>query len=167
MFTHEGQAMGNLTRITKYLGVLLVLAIVLPANMAMATHDDLYKTVDGLAVYLGVVPAEIVKGHLPGHAEQTMHGGVPSVGREYHVVAAVFDAASKARISDAAVTAQVSGLALAGSKKRLEPMDIANTITYGGFFALPGRDLYTIRLEILRPGSEKPVVVEFQYDKRE
>jgi hypothetical protein len=153
--------MGKFLRVRRYLGVVVFCAAMLPAVVATAAHDDLYKTVDGLAVYLGVVPAEIVKGHLAGHPEQTMHGGMPSLGREYHVVAAIFDAASKARISDAAVTAQVSGLGLAGAKRRLEPMEIANTTTYGGFFNLPGRDLYTIRLEIQRPGGEQPVVVEF------
>jgi hypothetical protein len=33
-------------------------------------------------------------------------------------------------------------------------MQIADTVTYGRFFAFPGRDLYTIRLEIVRPGTE-------------
>jgi hypothetical protein len=69
------------------------------AKLAAAAEDESYKTVDGLAVYLGVVPAAIVKGHLSGQAEQTMHGGVLSTGREYHVVAAIFGDASKARIS--------------------------------------------------------------------
>jgi hypothetical protein len=44
-------------------------------------------------------------------------------------------------------------------------MRIADTVTYGGFFAFPGRDLYRIGLEIVRPGTEQPVVVEFKYDQ--
>jgi hypothetical protein len=43
-----------------------------------AAQDTEYKTVDGLAVYLGVVPAQIVKGHPREHSEQTMHGAVLS-----------------------------------------------------------------------------------------
>jgi hypothetical protein len=70
------------------------------------------------------------------------------------VVAAIFGNASKARISDASVTTQVSRIGLAGPRKRLEPRQIADTVTYGGFFAFPARDLYTIRLEIVRPGTE-------------
>jgi hypothetical protein len=124
------------------------------------------QTADGLAVYLGVVPAEIVKGHPPGHPEQAMHGGAPKGRHQYHVVVAVFDSASGNRISDATVTAQVSGLGLSGSKARLEPMEIAGTISYGGFFNLPGRDLYTVRLTIGRPGSQRPVVLDFRYDHR-
>ena len=124
------------------------------------------KTADGLTVYLGVVPAEMVKG-LPSHSgEPPMHGGGPRHAHQYHVVAAIFDAPSTSRVSDATVTAQVSGLGLAGSSKSLEPMKLADTITYGGFFDLPGADIYTIRLTIRRPGSQRPVVIDFKYDHR-
>ena len=146
----------------------LWVVVVLPWNgFAIAADDAPYKLAGGLAVYVGVVPAEIVKGHPSGHAEQTMHGGVPKGAHEYHVVAAVFDAASGARVSDAAVTAQISGLGLSGTKTTLDPMEIANTISYGGFFDLPGRDLYTIRLTIERPGQPNPVSLELKYDHRQ
>lgn len=118
-----------------------------------------YKTDGGMTVYLGVIPAEMVKG-------PPMHGGAPRHGHQYHIVAAVFDAATNARVSDAAVTAQVSGLGLAGTTQSLEPMRIADTITYGGFFELPGADIYTIRLTIQRPGSARPVILDFKYDHR-
>jgi hypothetical protein len=135
-------------------------------NAALAAEDASYKTADGLAVYLGVVPAELVKGHPSGHAERTMHGGAPKGRHEYHVVVSIFDAATGARVSDASVTAQISGVGLSGSERKLEPMEIAGTITYGGFFDLPGRDLYTVRLTIERPGTRRPVVVKFKYDHR-
>jgi hypothetical protein len=45
-------------------------------------------------------------------------------------------------------------------------MEIANTITYGAFFDLPGRDLYTIKLTIKRSGEPQPVSLEFKYDHR-
>ena len=60
------------------LGIAFVMLCVsaLPWNkVATAAEDAQYKTANGLAVYLGVVPAEIVKGHPSGHAETTMHGG--------------------------------------------------------------------------------------------
>ena len=59
----------------------------------LAAEDDQVKTAGGVTVYLGVVPAEIVKGLAAGDAtERPMHGGVPKGPREYHFVAAVFDA---------------------------------------------------------------------------
>jgi len=136
------------------------------SSMAVAADDTPYKLAGGLAVYIGVVPAEIVRGHSSQHAEKTMHGGAPKGAHQYHVVAAVFDAASGVRVSDAAVTAQISGIGLSGTKKKLDPMEIASTVTYGGFFDLPGRDLYTIGLTIERPGQPKPVSLEFKYDHR-
>jgi hypothetical protein len=133
---------------------------------AVAAEADQSKTAGGVTVYLGVVPAEIVKG-LPaaGSTERPMHGGIPRGTHEYHIVAAVFDAASGSRVSDAAVTAEVSGLGLSGSKKKLEPMQIAGTTTYGGFFDLPGFDIYTVKLTVER-GAASPAVLQFKYDHR-
>ena len=155
--------------LNRYFGITFVMLCVFAfpwIKLATAAEDAQYKMIDGLAVYLGVVPAEIVKGHPSGHSETTMHGGPPKGRHEYHVVAAIFDAATGARVSDATVTAQISGLGLSGTKKKLESMEISNTISYGGFFDLPGADLYTVRLAIQRAGAERPVIVDFKYDHR-
>lgn len=129
-------------------------------RVAAAKSIDSSQTAGGMTVYLGVVPAADVKG------QGTTRAGVPSRSHAYHIVAAVFDAASGARVSDASVSARVSGLTLWGPEKRLRPIDIADTITYGGFVRLPGADLYTIRLTIQRPGQVRPVLFEFKYDHR-
>jgi hypothetical protein len=133
---------------------------------AMAAENALSKSAGGLTVFLGVVPAEIVKGPPPRSAERPMHGRIPKGPHQYHIVAAVFDAATGARVGEAAVSAQVSGLGLSGTTKRLEPMDIAGTTTYGGFFDLPGRDLYTVSISIQRPDAQQPVRFNFKYDHR-
>ena len=134
-------------------GALVTLGVIFGVlnGIAAAAEPGESKTSGGLTVYLGVVPAEIVKGPSPHSAEQPMHGRIPRGPHEYHVVAAVFDAATGARVSDASVTAQVSGLGLSGPSKKLEAMEIAGTASYGAFFNLPGRDLYRIRLAIERP----------------
>jgi hypothetical protein len=132
----------------------------------LAAETDQSKTAGGVTVYLGVVPAEIVKGLAAGDTtKRPMHGGIPKGPHEYHFVAAVFDATSGARVSDAVVTAEVAGLGLSGSKKKLEPMQIAGTTTYGGFFDLPGFDLYTVKLTVERSGAS-PAVLQFKYDHR-
>lgn len=117
-------------------------------------------TVGGLTVYLGVMPAEVLQGH------PVMHGGTPRGAHQYHFVAAIFDAASGARVTDAAVTGKISGLGLSGVEKAFEPMTFGNAITFGGFFDLPGADLYAIRLMIRRPGSPEPLAFDFKYDHR-
>jgi hypothetical protein len=50
--------------------------------------------------------------------------------------------------------------------KTLEPMQIGDTITYGGLLYLSGADLYTIMLTIQRPDSQRPIVLDFTYDHR-
>jgi hypothetical protein len=63
------------------------------------------------------------------------------------------------------VTAKVSGLGLSGSTKKLEPMQIADTTTYGGFFDLPGFDIYAVNLTVER-GTARTAVLQFRYDHR-
>jgi hypothetical protein len=111
--------------------------------------------------YLGIVPAEIVRGYAPERPESMMHRGVPQQGRhEYHVMVAIFDGATGGRISDAAVTAQAPALGVFGPRKKLEPMELAGAMTYGNFFDLPGADLHTVGLEVRREPSRLPVTFD-------
>jgi hypothetical protein len=120
--------------------------------MAFTADTNRSKTTGGLTV----------KGLAAGDTtERPMHGGP----HENHFVAAVFDATSGARVSDAVVTAEVANLGLSGNKKKFEPMQIAGTTTYGGFFDLPGFDLYTMKLTVERSGAG-PAVLQFKYDHR-
>jgi hypothetical protein len=134
-----------------------------PAN---AAGDGLYQKASGVEAYLGVVPAEITKGHKPTEPQGSMHGGVPEGGYQYHLVAAVFDAKTSERIIDATVTAQVSGLGKAGEKKTLDPMSIAGTQTYGGYFTFAGPGLYTIVVTIKRQGAAEGIILRFPYEHR-
>ncbi len=153
--------------LSKLFAVSVAILGIFPGSVAAFAGDDgLSKVVDGLSVYIGVVPAQIVKGHPAGHPEQTMHGGPPAGQNEYHLVTAIFDAKTGERITDATVDAQIAPLALPGSTTRLEPMQIAGTITYGGYFSAAGRGRYTIKLAILRPGTPGPIKVDFQYERR-
>jgi hypothetical protein len=154
----------HIVRLKPVLHVIAAIAVL--AGIAPAFAQDIapYKLAGGLAVYLGVIPAEMITGHPKGHAEAQMHGGVPSGRHVHHVMVAIFDDASGQRITDAVVTANAAGLGLAGTEKTLEPMTIADAVTYGTYFDLPGRDRYRIRIEIARPGAARPVIAEFEYD---
>jgi hypothetical protein len=142
--------------------VLTAAFIILPViALAIAqSSNDSAQSASGLTAYLGVVPAQIVRGH------RGLHGGAPSGPHQYHFVVAIFETTDGKRVSDAAVTIKISGLGLSGSETTLEPMEIADTVTYGGFFYLPGADLYTVRVTIRRSESGQPVVVNFKYDHR-
>lgn len=134
---------------------------VVPASVFADVHEHT-KTVSGLTVYLGLVPAQIVRGHPGRHPEAQAHGGAPRGEHVYHLIVAVFDTASGARVEDAKVAARVSSLGLAGPHRGLEPMKIADTVTYGNYFNLPGRGRYRVDVEVERP--QGTVAFEFAYD---
>jgi hypothetical protein len=148
-------------------GAIAALCVVLFtwSGVAAGAENGQSQTAGGLTVYLGVVPAEIIKGPPPHSAEPPMHGRIPRGAHEYHFVAAVFDAVTGTRVFNAAVTAQVSGLGLSGTKKKLEDGNRRHN-NVGGFFDLPGFDLYTVKLTVERPGGAPPVILEFKYDHR-
>jgi hypothetical protein len=146
------------------LTLIIAVAVFGSAGSSSAADEESYKTADGLAVYLGLMPAQVVRGHAPGHAERTMHGGPPASVHDYHLVVAVFDAGSGSRIEDATVTATISGLGHVGTTRLpLEPMSMTGTVTYGGYIAFRGDDRYTIAIEVLPAGAHSPVQVEFAY----
>jgi hypothetical protein len=145
---------------------LLLAAMFVTAFAGPASADnESYKVEQGLAVYLGVMPAGIVQGHPAGHPEATMHGGAPSGLHQYHILIAIFDADTGGRVENAKVTANVSGLGHLGARNvKLEPMTIAGTVTYGNFIELPGDDRYDMRFDISVPGRDTPVRVVFTYE---
>lgn len=157
-----------------YFAAAVALALFLSglSGRAIAADDDQSRTVQGLIVDYGIVPAAILKGHPPTHVERTMHGGptgskmenVSPVGSQYHLVVAVFDAATGVRVTNAVVKAEIFPLNSSGSVVTLETMQIAGTTTYGGFFRAPDAHHYTIRLTIQRPSKSRTVTLVFEYD---
>lgn len=129
--------------------------------------DASYKSVDGLAAYLGIIPAQVLKGHPSGHHERSMHGGTPGGVHVIHLVVALFDAESGDRIENADVSAHVSGLGGVGAQTvKLDPMRIANTTTFGGFIDLSSNDLYDVQIRVTRSRGEAPVILSYRLDDR-
>ncbi len=148
-------------------GALLLIAVVCGALPGVGRVRPLYaaepsdvQTADGMIVYIGVIPAAIIK----GHPDVMMHGGKPSGVNEFHLTVAVFDAATGQRLSDATVTATVGEVGLAGTTTALEPMHIADTVTYGGFVAMRTMAHYDFRIIVTRPMRE-PATFDFVYDR--
>lgn len=124
-----------------------------------------HKEAGNLTVYVGTLPAPLMRKHPSEHVERTMHGGPPVGSNEYHLVVAIFDTASGTRISDADVSATVSDLGhVSANQLKLEPMTINNAVTYGGFVALPARERATISIQVRRSGEPSPVQAEFLYE---
>ena len=143
--------------------------IVLGALTACSRDNDLPRneqTVSGITIDLGVLPAELVRGHSTalGHPN-ALHGGTLSNAGSHHIVVALFDAMTGARITDARIRAGVGNRSYNHeSEESFEPMQIAGVTTYGGFFLMQREGTWRIHLEIYRPGSAKPVEADFAYE---
>jgi hypothetical protein len=143
-------------------GLTAIAAMIVSASPAVAA--DYYKTAGNIAVYLGVLPAEMVLGHTPEHPEGKMHGGVPSAKRQHHVVVALFDTtANSRRIDSAAVTARVTEVGLGSAEKKLELMTIDKAASYGNYFSMGSPGPYRIEIEIRRSDSTTPAKTSFEF----
>ena len=143
----------------------LFFAVAVALTMIDATYaqsSTLSQTVDRVTIYLGVIPAEIVRGHPKEHDESVMHGSPPKGSGYRHIVVALFDAKTNERIKDAKVTARVEQLGLTAEHKDLEAMLIAGTISYGNFFRMPGEGVYQIRV-IVKRRHLQPIEAAFEY----
>jgi hypothetical protein len=133
------------------------------AAMAVAAEPRTSQIVNGLEIYFGLMPAQLVRGHAPGRLEQQMHGG-PRAG-ENHVMVALFDAKSGRRISDAVVHATITGPKGFRAEKPLEPMTIAGAATFGNYFEMLGIGPYKIALRVRPAGASKDVFARFSWSR--
>jgi hypothetical protein len=145
---------------------LLVFMFVFPALLlsswdSRADDSDVHKTVGGIDIFIGVLPVEIIRGR--GKMEHTeMHGGAPKRRDSYHLVVALFDRDSGARVTEASVSATIAAPGMALSKKDLEPMKISDVVTFGNYFNMSSRAANSIALVVELP--RKPILkAEFYY----
>lgn len=148
--------------------IMLAGILAMSAMASTAADTSQHKVVDGVAIYIGVLPSEMIKGHPRIHSEGLMHDGVPAGKNRFHLVVALFDDASGKRISGAGRKAMVSEFGLSGQEKKLDPMVIAGTVTYGNYFAMPNPGTYRIHLEIghAKPHSVGTIEAEFEYRRQ-
>lgn len=143
----------------KLLSCLACMLLVTWGSAAVAV--DYYRATGNLSVYFGVLPSELM-GHSPEHPEKVTHGSASATGQQHHVVVAVFDTESGRRITDADVTATVGGLGLTSTTKKLEPMSIAGTVSYGNFFQMSRPYQYRFLIKI-RPHGVRDRAVDFEF----
>jgi hypothetical protein len=131
------------------------------ASSAMAEDTELHQVVDGVAIYFGVLPTEMIRGHPKAHPESQMHKGIPT-DRRYHLTVAIFNDSNSERITNAEVIVKVAGSGGSAVQKALESMVIAGKKSYGNYFRMPGAGPYRIEIRIRRPDS--PTVTQAIFD---
>lgn len=158
----------NTSRYWKFAAPLVVIGLLLVAgcsdNSKLPRNS---QTVDGMTIELGVLPAELIQGHVTAPGEpNALHGGTPPNSRSHHIVVALFDAKTGARITDARIRAGVGNRSYNHDPDTLlEPMEVNGTISYGNFFLLQGEGVWRIHLEIARAGAPRPVEADFAYER--
>jgi len=145
------------------LAALFVLGLTFGAGHAAALNPDQPIRLDGMELFFGIVPAEILRDHPREHEEQTMHGGVPGRRGVHHLTISVFDARTRARITDAAVTGSVTEVGTATQNQKLEAMSFGGTVSYGNYFSMPGQGPYDIVVNVRRSSDGRAATARFQY----
>ena len=129
-----------------------------PAVVARAPRNFNMKVVDGIEVYLGVVPADAVR-------DEKLHDRAPSGRGYYHVNISLHDAETKAEIKDAQVEARVANPVTGGATKKLLPMTTNNAVSYGNYFRVTGAEPYTITVRVRLPKAPDTVVARFDFKR--
>jgi hypothetical protein len=142
---------------------LVLLALTLAMARAAGVNPDQPIRVDGMEIFFGIVPAEILRGHPREHEEQTMHGGVPGAKGTHHLIVSVFDAKTRTRIADSAISASVTEAGMAAQVRKLEAMSFGGARSYGNYFAMPGQGPYEIVINVRRSVNSKTTTARFQY----
>lgn len=147
-----------------YVGAaLVVLGVTFGMARAAAGNPDQPIQMDGMELFFGLIPVEILRGHPSDHEERNMHGGVPRGKGVYHLTVSVFDAKTITRISDAVVTASVTEAGIATQNQKLEAMSFGGSIAYGNYFAMSNPGPYEIIVNVRRPSEHKSTTAHFQY----
>ncbi|AKM44291.1 MULTISPECIES: hypothetical protein [Burkholderia] len=152
------------------LAMLIVLAQMLFAattGVAAADSSSRSVTAHGLTVHFGVVPAD--KATRAPEVGSASGGTTAGQGlASYHVVVALFDARTGARIDDAMVIARMTAPAPKARPrvqiKRLPVLTVNGMVTYGNYFDMPWAGRYRIDLSVRRRDSADTVHVRLNYE---
>jgi len=145
-------------------GVLLAcFGLTAKGTIAANIAGDQSFRLDGMVLYYGIVPAEILRDHPPEHEEQKMHANVVQARGTHHLVVSIIDEKTRKRITDASVTASVSELGMSAQNRKLEMMSFGSAVTYGSFFAMSKSGPYEIVINVRRPIDDRAATARFQY----
>ena len=121
------------------------------SNPVRAAHAPTHKSVGSYDLNIGIVPAAQAQ-LLPSQMGSAAHREAARRG-DYHLVASVRDIKSGQVVADAAIRAQVGPLGMSTQTKSLDAMIVNGEASYGNYFAIPGRESYSVHLWIEGSGA--------------
>lgn len=140
------------------------IALVLASTPSSAGVVDGVKTVDDLKIYLGVLPAALVRGH-KAELAAAVHAGLPPRSlHNMHLLVAVFDKNTGARLRGIRVVARIHGTNQNRWNVRLAPMTVNGALTFGGYTNLGAEENVMISVDVARPNRKHVTTAQFQYD---
>jgi hypothetical protein len=144
----------------------LILSLVTLGIPCWASADEWASTVDGVTAHFGVVPSTMAHEWLAPHGsvEHRTRTSAVSPIANYHFTLALFDAGTGNRIEQAEASARHTPDVSHDGIKKLEPMRISDTTTYGNFFALAGSETQHFTVTVRLPDSKAPITFRFNYD---
>jgi len=157
--------------IKKWVNILLASFFMAFSGYSFATGLSWHEESENYNVYLGVVPASMIK-NKPSFVDndKALHGGVENTtSTTQHIMVTIYRKKSGKRVLNATVIAEVSSGILLGRKKLekpLEKMITSGQITYASYFDMPKNGKYKIELEIFESDKNGSDEVTFFYQRQ-
>ena len=117
-----------------------------------------------LVAYVGIVPAAVSRDRMAADAAP-QHPAPTATADSHHLVVALFDATSGARIEQAEVIATHLAPRRQPVRRVLSPMRTGDVISFGGEFEISKGSGHLFEIEARRPGR-KPARFSFGYDNQ-
>ena len=157
--------------ISQKLGTIIaVFFMFFSTSQVLASDLSWHEESENYHVYLGVVPASMIKESMSlVDNDKSLHGGLSKLSPEaQHVMITVYRKDGKTRVANATVIAEVSSGILLGRKKLekpLEKMTTSGQTTYANFFDMRDAGKYKIEVEIYESNKNGKDEITFYHEK--
>ena len=145
------------------------LTLLAPPARLLAAEASSHLESASYHVYLGVVPASLIKEN-PAlvDGDKTLHRDDNVGSSNQHLLVAVTKKTDNARVANATVIVRVGIKKLlrgVNVEKPLEKMLTSGVVTYGNYVSMPTQGEYEITVRIYEPNKDQPETVTFIYKK--
>ncbi len=152
----------------RFVFVMLLGLLVAPLT-AQAAEASWHQESANYHVYLGVVPASLIKVN-PAlvDGDKTLHKNDNASDSSEHVLVTVFRKPNNERVVNATVIARVGIKKLLRGTKTEKPMEkmlTSGMVTYGNYFLMSQQGEYEIAVRIYEPNKDQAEPVAFIYKK--